>query len=521
MYADKMKKFFFKLFLLFNLIYLAGKPAEFNIATSSLELTLNPFYTYTANEAQMLTGIYEGLVSYNPKDLSPMPALAESWILSEDKKTYTFILRKNIKFSNGDPITAETFKNSFLKILNPKTDAEFSSLLDIIENAREFRTGSISNPNEVGISVEDDNKLVIKLKDRAPYFTKILCHHSFTPIHPNLLNTKNWTLNNVITSGAYTISQDEKAIVLKKSNNYWDKDNVYFDRINIIKYEDSNKATADYNLGNIDWITDNSVNINLINDLETLHVNSLFATTYYYFNTNYKEYKNDNIRKAISLLIPWNKIRENQYIPADTLVPALSNFPQNSVSNIQNIDEALQILEENGYKNGKGLSDLIISIPENTYTDGQISEIIKENIEKNTEIKVIIKETKYPDFFSINKKEEYTISTLSWIGDFADPLTFLEMWTSTSNLNDTGFTDILYDELIESSSIINQTERYKILSTAEKILLDKNIVIPINHSPGINVIDSRFINNWYENALDIHPYKFLGISPRNVIPGLI
>lgn len=516
-----MKKLHIISFILILSFSIYADKSELNIAISSTKLTLNPFYTYTADEAQYLSGIYEGLVSYDPRDLTPQPALAESWSLSSDKMTYIFKLRDNLKFSNGDVITAEIYKQSLLKILNPTTNAEFASLLDVIENAKEYRNGEISSPDKVGIRTDGDKNLIIKLKKRAPYFTKILCHHSFTPVHPSLLNNKNWTIDNLITSGAYTLDKSSDRLILKKSKNYWDKENVYFDSINLIEYKDNEKATSDYNQGKIDWLTDSTINLNKISDIETLKVNPLFATTYYYFNLSYKEYNNSEIRKAISLLVPWNNIREKQYIPANSLIPNLTNFPKNSKEYTQNIEESLRILENEGYKNGKGLSNLIISIPKNTFNDKFISDLIKENIEKYTEIQVEIIETPYPDFFTVNKDSQFTLSTLSWIGDFADPLTFLEMWTTNSNLNDTGFSREDYDSLIENSSNLIQNDRYIELSKAEKLLLDENIVIPINHSPGINVIDTRYIENWYSNTLDIHPYKYLKITKTHVIPGLI
>lgn len=494
---------------------------ELNIAISSKKLTLNPFYTYTADEAQYLSGIYEGLVSYDPRDLTPTPALAESWTLSDDKMTYTFKLRDNLKFSNGDKITAQIYRQSLLKILDPLIHAEFASLLDDIENAKEYRSGEDVSQDAVGINVDGDTTLIIKLKKRAPYFTKILCHHSFTPVHPSLLNEPEWTIDNLITSGAYTLKDSKERLILEKNKNYWDKENVYFNKINLIEYQNPEDATADYNNGKIDWLTDSTINLNKIADVDTLKVNPLFATTYYYFNPTYKEYNNSEVRKAISLLVPWNNIREKQYIPANSLIPNLTNFPKNTKNYEQNIEESLKILEKEGYKNGKGLSDLIISIPENTFNDKFISELIKENVEKNTEIKVEIIKTPYPDFFTINKESQYTISTLSWIGDFADPLTFLEMWTSNSNLNDSGFSSETYDNLIETSSNLILSERYIELSKAEKLLLENNIVIPINHSPGINVIDTRYIENWYSNTLDIHPYKYLRVTKTHVIPGLI
>lgn len=515
-----MKKKIIIIFLsLLSIIY--ADERVLNISTSSIDLNLNPFYTYTATEAQFLTAIYEGLVSYNPLTLIPEPALAKSWVLSEDKTEYTFFIREDIKFSNGEKITSETFKDTYIKLLSPETKAEFSSLFDIIENAMEFRTGAIEDPNLVGIKTDGDNKLIIKLKKRAPYFTKILCHHSFTPAPKSLLNKKLWREGEQLSTGPYIFTKKSDRIEFIRNNNYWDNKNVHYDKINILLYDDLDKAAEDFNRGNIDWMTEGTINLNIISNFETLKVNPLFGTAYYYFNPTYKEYKDPEIRKAISLLVPWNKIRENQYIPAHSLIPSLPNFPKNIKKDAQNIEAALEILEKKGFKNGKNLSKIILSIPDESYLDNFISQVIKKSVEENTEIEVEIKKTEYPDFFSINRKEVFTISTLSWIGDFADPLTFLEMWTTNSNLNDSGYSSKEYDNLIENSSNLNQIDRYKALSMAEKLLLDNIIVIPIRHTPGINVIDTNYIKNWHPNTLNIHPYKYLSPALEHVIPGLI
>lgn len=514
-----MKKIVLTLLLGVSTIIISQESLK--ISVSSLDITYNPYYTYTSSEAQYLTGLYEGLVSYHPQDLSPQPALAESWSLSEDKKTYTFTLRDNIKFSNGDPITSETFRNSYIRLLTPETRAEFSSLFDIIEGAVEFRTGETDSPESVAIETPDPKTLKITLKKRAPYFTKILCHHSFTPVHPSLLDKGLWKYDDVISSGPYIIKNREAdRVILEKNNLYWDRENVSYKKIELITHRDHQEATREYNQGKLDWMMYNR-DLNSLLDMDSLVVNPIFGTTYYYFNPNYKEYSDPEIRKAISSFIPWNKIRENEYIPAHSLIPTLDKFPKNRQKNDIDKSQALEILEKKGFRNGDGLPDILVSIPENSIKDSDIASIIKESIESNTNIKVEIKMTPYPDFFTINRKEEFTISTLSWIGDFADPLTFLEMWTRNSNLNDSGYNNPEYDNIIDGSSTLEKVERYRELSKAEKILLDNMIVIPINHSPGINIINLEYIEEWYPNSLDIHPFKYLRPVKQVYIPGLI
>jgi peptide/nickel transport system substrate-binding protein/oligopeptide transport system substrate-binding protein len=113
------------------------------------------------------------------------------------------------------------------------------------------------------------------------------------------------------------------------------------------------------------------------------------------------------------------------------------------------------------------------------------------------------------------------MSASSWIGDFADPLTFLQMWISDSNVNDAGFSDPRYDELIDRSMVQSGTQRYETLSSAEEILLQSGTVLPISHSPSINLIDLRAVNGWYPNPLDIHPFRYLEFTDRVPVPGVV
>ena len=125
----------------------------------------------------------------------------------------------------------------------------------------------------------------------------------------------------------------------------------------------------------------------------------------------------------------------------------------------------------------------------------------------------------YDGYFESLSGDDYTVGQISWIADFADPLTFLQMWTSQSNLNDSGFASTEFDRLIRSSMSQTGNRRYQTLADAEQLLLDSGVVLPVSHSPAINLIDLNRVEGWYPNALDIHPFKSLEFSGRRPIPG--
>ncbi|MDR0498034.1 MAG: ABC transporter substrate-binding protein, partial [Treponema sp.] len=184
------------------------------------DLELDFRKSYIASEAQLFTAIYEGLFSYHPMTMGPVPAAASRWEISQDKKQWTFFIRENARFQNGDPVRAQDFRAAWLSLLAPALDAPYSSLFDIIEGAREFRLGR-STADKVGITATGEKTLVVRLNSPAAFFPSMLCHHSFSPIHPSMLNNRSW--EKPVSNGPFYIDKiDEDHILLLKNPNYWD-----------------------------------------------------------------------------------------------------------------------------------------------------------------------------------------------------------------------------------------------------------------------------------------------------------
>ena len=176
---------------------------------------LNPHTASYTSEAQILTGLYEGLFSYDPVNLEPVNALCESYKVSRDKKRWTFYLKKDVTFSNGDPINANTIRDSWLTLLQVK-DAPFASLIDSVEGACDLRNGKCS-PEDVGITVRDDYTLVVHLTEPESHLPRLLCHHAFAAVSP---------LKDVY-SGAFVVSSyKDNTLVLKRNPKYREASSV-------------------------------------------------------------------------------------------------------------------------------------------------------------------------------------------------------------------------------------------------------------------------------------------------------
>ena len=492
---------------------------ELTVVFSSNDIELDFRKSYFASEAQIFTAVYEGLFSYHPLSLEPVPALAERWELSDDKKQWTFTIRRNARYSNGDPVRAQDFRSAWLSVLDPACESPYSSLFDVIEGARDYRNGIEKDSGKVGINVPNDRTLVVKLNSPASFFTAMLCHHSFSPIHPSMLNVEDWSLKPPVTNGPFRItSMNDESIVLSKNSRYWDQVRVALNKVTIKFSKDADEASHLWNSGEARWIA-GEVNIDALTDRSGIQVNVMFATHYYFIRSEEKPWNDKRIRRAMALVLPWEEIRAGYFLPAETLIFPVAGYPEvKGISETDN-EEAQKLMTEAGYSGGEGMPELVIRLTpsQDAQRVGSLMAVAwKEKLGLNVRVEVI----PYDRYFQSMKESGYIIGSSTWIGDFADPYTFLQMWRRDSNLNDARLDDDEYEKLIEKSMTEEGNVRMSTLAEAEKLLLDRGVVLPIFYHPALNVVDTGELDGWYTNALDIHPFKYLSFRSFRPLPGV-
>ncbi|MDR0323871.1 MAG: peptide ABC transporter substrate-binding protein [Treponema sp.] len=499
---------------------------ELTIVLSKHEVELDFRKSYFASEAQIFTGIYEGLFSYHPLTLEPVPAVVERWELSEDRKQWTFTIKRNARYWNGDPVRAQDFRAAWLSLLEPDRESPYSSLFDIIEGARDFRNGIEKDPDKVGILTPNARTLIVKLNSPAAFFPAMLCHHSFSPIHPSMVNKDSWSPAEgqkdwppPVSNGPFRIdSMDENSIVLSKNNQYWDNRNVALNKITIKYTETAEEASHLWNSGEARWIAGN-VNIDALTDRSGIQVNVMFATHYYFIRSGAEPWNDARIRRAMALVLPWEEIRSFYYLPANSLIYPIVGYPEVKGISEPDYEQAHKLMAEAGFADGEGLPELVLRLTpssDSARVGGLMAVAWKEILGFNVRVEII----PYERYFQSLKEDGYTIGSSTWIGDFADPYTFLQMWRRDSNLNDARLNDDDYEELLERSMIEEGSVRFATLAEAEKILLDRGVVLPLFYQPALNIVDTGELDGWYPNALDIHPLKYLSFKSYRPLPGV-
>jgi len=502
--------------------------SELTVVFSKSDIELDFRKSYFASEAQIFTAVFEGLFSYHPLTLAPVSALAERWEVSADKKQWTFTIRRSARFWNGDPVRAEDFRAAWLSLLEPGRDSPYSSLFDIIEGARDYRNGIEKDPEKVGIIASSAQTLIVKLNSPASFFPAMLCHHSFSPIHPSMINKDSWSPSGrdtnwtpPVSNGPFRIvSMNDESIVMQKNNLYWDQSNVALNKITIKFTETADEASHLWNSGEARWIS-GDVNIDTLTDRSGIQLNVMFATHYYFIRCADPPWNDYRIRRAMALVLPWDEIRNEHYLPAQTLIFPITGYPAVKGISETNYDEAKSLMAQAGYQNGSQMPELVIRLTpsRDAYRIGALmANAWKEVLGINVRVEVIQSFERY----SLSMKQSgYVVGSSTWIGDFADPYTFLQMWRRDSNLNDACLDDEDYEALIDRSMMEEGEVRLATLAEAEKILLDRGVVLPISYSPALNIVDTGELDGWYPNALDIHPFKYFSFKAYRPIPGVV
>lgn len=485
---------------------------NFVIVMNSHNYNLNPATANYSAEAQILTGLYEGLFTYDPITLDPLYAMAKSYRVSRDKKRWTFILRDDLKFSDGVEITAEDVKNSWINMIaDPR--APYSSLFDIVKGARNFRIGK-GVPQEVAIQVVDQYTISVSLEQPASHLPKLLCMPAFSVTGNDL---------NLFTGPFVIASRTSDYLVLKKNENYYDKEHTNLEQITILFSSEADENTFAYNTGSIDWIAA-SFNEKMLLSKDSIHLCAEFATQYLFFK--FREgslFNKADLRHALLEAVPWTELRANTYVQADTLVYALNGYPKVEGYVFTDPLEAKLLMKQ-------ARSEL--EIPEDQKITIKFAISDSEYMRKKAQL---LKEAWEPLGIALETEEygeyEYLgnietsdadLFSYTWIGDFADPLAFLELFRGNSTMNVTNWNNPEFDRLLDEAALYNDENHNKLLAKAEQILLDDGVILPIQHPVSLNIINLNGIGGWAVNSFDIHPLKYLfKRETKDFIPNIV
>lgn len=493
---------------------------------------LDPHVVTGIPEFNIITALLEGLITEDPKTLEPIPGMAESWTVSEDHKTYIFNIRKNAKWSNGDPVTAHDFLFSWKRLITPGLAAEYAYQLFYLKNAEEYYTGVIKDFNEVGVKAIDDKTLQVELRNPVPFFLSLLYHHSLYPVHRATIEkygnidsrVSKWTLpGNFVGNGPFVLKKWElnKIIVVEKNPLYWNASIVKLNEIHFYPIDNEQTEERMFRSGQLhltNGVPIEKIGVYREKNPELIYIHPFMGTYYYMINTLKEPFTDSRVRKALAMSIDRGqiveKVTKGGQLPAYAFTPpgTMGFTPEPAIS--FDIEGARKLLAEAGYPDGKGFPEFELLY--NTNEGHRKIAVAVQQMWKNAlNIDISLMNQDWKVFLDSQRTQNFLVSRASWIGDYPDPNTFLDMWVTDGGNNHTGWSNKKYDNLIDKAAeTVDKEERYGYFQEAEKILTEEVPIISIYTYTRIFLMRPE-VKGWYPNIMDHHPYQYVYLEEAN------
>jgi oligopeptide transport system substrate-binding protein len=492
---------------------------------------LDPHLVQTNPHFQIIMALGEGLVGYDPRDLHPVPGVAERWEISADGLTYTFHLRPNAQWSNGDAVTASDFVYSAQRILSPALGSTYRYCYDIVRGAKEYNAAPTLDFSRVGIRALDAHTLQIELAHPAPYLLFLLGHWSWYPVHQATLEKygrgdqpyTGWTnVGHYVGNGPFTLDawKSGQEIVVKKNPRYWGAGAVRLNEIHfrfIDNVDTEERAFRSGQLHLTEFVPVSKLAGYAAQTPTPLVIGPFFSTFFYAFDTTRPPFNDPRVRQAFSLAIDRERVAASQrgtgiraafsFVPPDTVGytydgPAKLRFDPAA---------ARQLLAAAGYPDGRGFPAVDVTFSTSNRNQ-EITEVVQQMWLQNLGVRVNLVNQEGKVFHAERIARHLQFWRAGWVGDYIDPFAFLAVWLSNGGENQSGYASADYDHAaITASETLDPRKRFAGYQAAETILLRDLPLVPVFYDTRPHLI-SPSVHGWYPNLLDFHPYQAMSLQ---------
>ena len=499
------------------------RPADaFAFALGSDPETFDPGSMSGSVEGDVAYQLFEGLLSPAADDGPPEPGVAERFDLSADGRTYTFHLRPDARWSNGDPLTAADFDYAWRRVLKHKIAADYINLFRLVRGAAEYEA-TPTNEALLGLRVEGPTTFVVELAQPVAYFPELVSFYPMFPVHRGSI--EKWgeqdafKPEHIVSNGAYKMEAYLRRLRIDATLNphYWGRADVAMKQLSLLIIEDEAARVNAFDDGRLDWV--NQLPSNQILSLrtrETFRRTEMLGTYFLRFNVTKPPFNDPRVRHALSLAVDRELLcrctLSDLYKPATGMVPSLPGYPASDAVRYDP-DEARRLLAAAGFPGGKGFPTVAY-----LYNTSENHKIVAEGLqdiwksELGIEVQLVNQEWKV--YLDALKRLDYDIARGGWIGDYVDPNTFLDLWRTGDENNHTGWSDAGFDGLIDKAAQTpDPAARLTVLHAAEAILMRELPVMPIYNYAEFHLLRVE-IDGWQANLRDVHLARHIRKRPQ-------
>jgi len=517
--------------LLLAALCLAGcqpqPPAGLVIVNGNEPESLDPVIVSAAPDMRITKALFEGLARLDGRTGRPIPALAERWDVSADATVYTFHLRTNLSWSTGEPITTADVLYSWRRALDPATASDYAGQLFYIKNAESFYTGQIKDPNQLGLRALDAYTLRVELNCPLAFFLDLCCYPTLAIVPRQTIARcgDRWLAERPLpVSGAYELVawRLNDKVRLRRNPRYWDAAHTRSEIVDLLPTASPNTALNVYETGVADLVWDKDlVPEELMDRLSRrpdIHHFDFLGTFFYRFNVTRKPLDDPRVRAAFARATDRDrllrKLAAGGEKPADHLVPnGVANY-RSPAGAAFDLARARQLLAEAGFPGGRGfprLQYLYFASAGGSRMQSKIGVELQQMWREGLGVEIELRQIERKIFYNAQSRLDFDLCASSWVGDYNDANTFLDLFTSNSGNNRTGWKNARYDELLNEAN--RQTDigrRAELLRQAEAILVAEELpLVPLYFYAGFACFDEKKVQGYYPNVLDEHPIQEL------------
>lgn len=479
------------------------------------------------NSSQVQRDLYEGLVNQAP-DGTLEPGAAESWAISDDGRIYEFRLREDGRWSNGDPVTAEDFVFALRRGVDPDTLSNYAGLLIPILNAQAIAAGDLP-PETLGVEVVDARTLRITLENPSDYFLELLTHSMTYPLHRP--SAAQWPggfarPGRLVSNGAYMLDEwvIQSHIRLLRNPYYRDADSLGIHEVYFHSLENPASELKRYRAGDLDWtdtVPHNQISWIRENLGDQFHVAPYLGVYFFGFNLEQPPFRDQpGLRRALAMAADRSIITEyvsaGGEMPAYNFVPPLPGYPAPVPAwaawpREQQLEEARRLYAEAGYGPERPLEVEVLYNTSDNHR--QMALAIAAMWKQHLGVKTKIVNQEFKVYLATRRrKDETQVYRAGWIGDFSDPVNFLDILRSDNGRNDTGYADPVYDALLDQAAAeTDLARRRQLKAQAEAVMLEQQPVMPIYFYVSRRLV-KPWVRGWEDNLLDAHPTRHFYIA---------
>lgn len=487
--------------------------------------SVDPHVLNAYTDQRLEAALFEGLCALDEKSSQPAPGAAERWESSDDGLTWTFHLRAGLQWSNGEPLTADDFVQSWRRNLAPAFASAYAYLLFPIKNAEAFNAGKITDPATLGLAAPDTRTVVITLERPTPYLPVLTAATPWYPINPRVVakfggltdRANPWTRpGNLVGNGPFVLKEwtPGSRLVVEKNHRYWDATAVRLNGIVFYPIENPDVEERNFRAGQLHLT--NNLPLSKIPayragaDAARLRTDLFLQTLFIRFNVTKPPLDNPKLRRALSLAIDRETISRTllhgSRAPADHFVPPSTAGYDSRAHVPAQFDEARRLLAAAGYPGGAGLPVFELQV-RNDELQPKIVEAVQAMWQRELGVRVSIALLEQKVTIANQQALDYTIGVNGWVADFADPVTFLDLFVTGGGNNWTGWGDPAYDRLIAAAArTVDPQQRFDLFQQAEALLLEQAPVAPLVFGAR-NFLIQPSVKGWEPAPVGIYQYK--------------